>query len=63
MTLILYNYILNQYDMISRGSLVRYNLLRVRLSLVDIYLPSHSLAYLVRYYEEYLNCTSRTLGP
>ena len=43
--------------------LVRYNLLQVQLSLVDTHLPSHSLAYLVRYDDGYLNCTSRTLGP
>ena len=42
-------------------SCVRYNLLRVQLSLVDAYLPSHSPAYLVQYDEEYLNCTSRML--
>ena len=42
---------------------VRYNLLRVQLSLVDAHLPSYSLAYLVRYDDEYLNCTIRTLGP
>ena len=41
---------------------VRYHLLQVRLSLGDPHLPSYSLAYLVRYYDEYLNCTIRTLG-
>ena len=49
--------------MISLDFLVRYNLLQVQLSLVDAHLPLHSLAYLVRYDNKYLRCTSRTLGP
>ena len=54
---------LSLYDMISFDSLVWYNLLQVRLSLVDAHLPSHSLAYLVWYNEGYWRCTSRTLRP
>ena len=47
------------YIMIS----VRYNLLLVRLSLVDPHLPLLSFTYTSSYDKRYLNCTSRTLGP
>ena len=67
MSLILYCYILDLLYHCTiwslSWSLVRYNLLQVRLSLVDAHLPLHSPAYLVRYYDEYLNCTTRTLRP
>ena len=67
MSPILYDYILNllYHCMIQSLSdpLVWYNLLQVRLSLVDAYLPLHSLAYLVCWDDEYLNCNSRALGP
>ena len=42
---------------------VRYNLLLVQLSLVDLHLPLLSFTYISSYDEGYLNCTSRTLGP
>ena len=41
---------------------VQYNLLLVRLSSVDLHLPLLSFTYISSYDEEYLNCTSRTLG-
>ena len=50
LSLILYNYILDlSYHCMIQSlfeALVRYNLLQVRLSLVDEHLPLHSLAYL-----------------
>ena len=42
---------------------VRYNLLLVQLSLVDLHLPLLSFTYISSYDKGYLNCTSRTLGP
>ena len=42
---------------------VRYNLLLVQLSLVDLHLPLLSFTYISSYDEGYLNCTSRTLRP
>ena len=67
LSLILYNYILDLFYhcMIQSPSdpLVQYDLLQVRLSLVDAHLPLHSPAYLIQYDDKYLNCTSKTLGP
>ena len=47
----------------SSSSSVWYNLLQVWLSLADSYQPLLSSTYTSIYGEEYINCTTRTLGP
>ena len=40
-----------------------YHLLQVQLSLIDAHWPLLSFTYTSIYDEEYINCTTRTLGP
>ena len=57
-----HDFLYHPYDLSAFDSPTRYNLLQVQLSLVDAYQPLLSFTYTSIYNEEYINCTTRTLG-